>query len=147
MNAGRPVYFDQKPVTLHALRLPAAYNLQFEATNPEATFGPDSRPVVRLVNRDSVTYQFGWELLTRDGYLAKGKDQITIPANATVEPRSFEALSVRSDFWFASGTLKDDLQDVLLILRPVFHAAIAIPPQPDKRLPLKVRLRFYSRSG
>lgn len=145
LNAGRPVYFDQKPVTLHALRLPAAYNLQFEATNPEATFGPDSRPVVRLVNRDSVTYQFGWELLTRDGYLAKGKDQITIPANATVD-LDLSSAALRG-FWFASGTLKDDLQDALLILRPVFHAAIAIPPQPDKRLPLKVRLRFYSRSG
>jgi hypothetical protein len=41
VNAGRPIYFGRLPVTLHALRLPAAYNVQFETPNPEAIFAGD----------------------------------------------------------------------------------------------------------
>jgi hypothetical protein len=140
LNVGLPVTSKGAPVELHALRLPESYNVQFETPNPEALFAPRSWPVVRLVNSDAMTYQFDWELVPQHGQSTPGDSTITLPANGTVDidlsSTAFEGS------WFQAGTLKDDVQDATLVLKPNFKIA-SIPPQPAKRLPLKMRLRHW----
>jgi hypothetical protein len=143
-NAGSSVTANGKLVKLHAVRLPATYNVQFETQNPEVFFAPDSRPVVHLVNNDAMTYQFDWEVVPQRGHPAPGKCPVTLPANGTVDLDLSSAAFERS--LLRAGTLKDDVQDATLVLKPHFDTTTAIPLQPAKRLPMKMRLRFWGRS-
>lgn len=140
LNVGVPVIFKGKPAELHALLLPAAYNVQFETQNPEALFAPFSSPVVRLVNKDAMTYQFDWELVPQRGEPTPGEPPITLPANGTVD-LDLSSAGFQGSL-FQAGTLKDDVQDATLVLKPNFKIT-SIPPQPAKRLPLKMRLRYW----
>lgn len=128
--------------TLRAVRVPASYNVQLDASNASVLLAPDSEPLVTIVNNDPMNYRFSWELVTRGKTPGGPAPVVTVPANGSAAinlSRGSPAMS-----WVAAGTLKDDVVDSTLVLHPLMEAQDGVAPPAPKLLPIKLRLRFFS---
>ena len=147
-------------VTITAVRVPAAYNVQLESVGggtPEVMVSPNRKPSVRLLNTDSSPYRFAWQVRINGEEKPAAERFVEIPANGSATLDLSEGLglgaashrgfwdSVTSapSQWLVAGTLKDNMTAAELILKPVFEGAM-VPLQPPKVLPLRVRERFWS---
>ncbi len=145
----------QKQCVLHAVRVPAAFNVSIDAPGnpPELDFdalGTGERQyMVRLVNGDPMTYRFQWTLRLGDEVRKPSNGIVDLPAGgsayidlATVAPRPGSVLT-----WFSHlltrGTVKDEMKSGSLVLTPVLGAA-DIPQLAPKAIPVSARLRFWS---
>jgi hypothetical protein len=128
---------------LRAVRIPASYNVQLDASSASVLLAPDSAALVTIVNNDAMDYRFSWELLTRGKISSDpGQPAVTVPANGSARINLSRAAPPVS--WVAAGTLKDDVADSTLVLHPAIEAQDGIPPQAPKMLPFKLRLSFWS---
>ena len=130
--------------TVKAIRTPAAYNVQMDASSATILIAPDSDGLATIVNNDPMNYRFSWELSTR-GKVSTDPSQPTVLVTSNGSARINLTHAAPRASWVAGGTLKDDLADATLILHPILGPDAS--PQAAKLLPLKLRMRFFGSVG
>jgi hypothetical protein len=121
-----------------AIKEAAPFAIQIDGQNPEIIFGPGALPAVTLSNGDHATYKFKWSLIVPDRSPSKEIEEV-------IEPNGKRHLDLSEACikpgWFSAGTLRDELLDGVLQLRP--EAPPGISRAAAKQLALKIRVRFW----
>jgi hypothetical protein len=126
-----------------ARKEPAPFGIQIDGQNQEAIFDTSQNqvPSVILVNPDRATYRFKWSLIAPGRTPSGPTEPVTIQPNSKLMLDLSKANLKLSPF--SDGTLHDEVLDGILDLNPIVESGMS--PQPAKQIPLKLRLRFWSK--
>jgi hypothetical protein len=139
-----PTESGARQSVLIAVRIPATYGVQIEATGdatPEIVFSRGGKTLVRVLNNDAMNYRFQWQLRVGNLLLTSNNPYIDLPGHGSAYLDLTDAAPPVS--LSDGGTIKDQLSPGELVFQPILDADVGLPPIAPKILPVHLRLQYW----